>query len=122
MSLKDVIERLNDLNPKIDRLFELLSKFEEQVETLNQNTSDPHAIAAKVINDISDKIDEKDCCDKILEAIKSKQGTGQELIPKAPEPSANRFKYSFPNWNVGNANLGSSVDPDALVWPPVRKE
>lgn len=119
MSIADVNKKLASLEPKVDELLELLKKFTSLVEKLNKQASDPEAIAAKIISDLSKKIDDKDCCKEIIQEIrnnkpKDKDDKTNPLVILEPNSGP---KYTFPNFLVGNANLGSSGDPEALTWP-----
>ena len=92
----------------LPKLEELIRELIKKVEILSTNEN-LEAIAAKIIKDVSDKIDNLDN-KKQLEILVEK--TSQN------HPSKRRFqKYSFPNFNVGNPSLGSSKCPNALKWP-----
>lgn len=63
------------------------------------------------------------CSEKFLEAIKSSKNElpvkvkSRENSPEQEKPGKWTPKYSYPNYNVGNEELGSSGNPNALSWP-----
>lgn len=88
------------------KLEELVKDLIRKVESLSTNEN-LEATAAKIIKDVSDKIDERmDSKTFMLEKQKEKINDEKSFQ-----------KYSFPNFNVGNPSLGSSKSPNALSWP-----
>ncbi|ALD49088.1 ORF3 [Atractylodes mild mottle virus] len=115
MSLKEVSEVLEKIKKLVEQTEALLEKSKEIVE----------ASAAKVINDITAKLEKCQCNKEILDALKEIKGEpSKELAvtgkddPKGKSKSFPLEKYSFPNYRVGNAELGSSGNPNAVVYPP----
>ena len=88
------------------KLEELVKDLIKKVDNLSTNES-LEATAAKIIKDVSDKIDEK---------INSKPSVTEKQKEKIFNEKSFQ-KYSFPNFNVGNPSLGSSKSPNALTWP-----
>lgn len=96
----------------------ILSKLEKVIKQDDLNN-----VAAKIINDLSKKIEKCECNKEILERIDSTKGV---LIPQ-PEITKEKVqlqpfsgKYSFPNYAVGNEELGESKEGNALRIPPLK--
>ncbi|AAM53126.1 ORFIII [Mirabilis mosaic virus] len=77
------------------------------------------SLGAKIIKDISDKIDQCECTDKLFDRLKGKGSVipTQQETPEVSE-GAKYQKYSWPNHNVGNPELGSSGVKNPVYWPP----
>nr|AGR88237.1 DNA binding protein [Dahlia mosaic virus] len=85
------------------KIEEMIKELIKKVDALSTNDN-LEVIAAKIIKDVSDIIDNKAFVfEKQKEKIKIEEKRFQ--------------KYSFPNFNVGNPSLGSSKSPNALKWP-----
>nr|WNO44316.1 DNA binding protein [Dahlia common mosaic virus] len=101
---------------------ELLTMIKQIIDKPESSTQTEltEPIAAKIIKDISDKIDKCECTEKLKQELKD----GKDIQISNPNrteetPSTGKLqKYSYPNWRVGNESLGSSGNPKALVWPP----
>lgn len=101
----------------IERLMKDHEAILQKLDTLLKREQDLSTVAAKIINDISKKIENCECNKEILEALKLK-GKGKELSPtKDLKLTKQSFtgKYSFPNYEVGNEELGSSRGKNTLV-------
>lgn len=71
--------------------------------------------AAKIIKDISDKIDKCDCTKELAKQLNE----NKEIVEISDKEESNTglTKYSYPNHWVGNEELGSSKNPGSLKWP-----
>nr|ABW81761.1 DNA binding protein [Dahlia mosaic virus-Holland] len=99
---------------------ELLTMIKQIIDRPKSSTQTEltEPIAAKIIKDISDKIDKCECAEKLKQELKAGKDM-QVSKPEEPENLPKRIqKYSYPNWGVGNESLGSSGNPKALEWPP----
>lgn len=110
-----VVERLDEIMIFLKQLKPVLEKIEKDL----QKSADPEAIAAKIIKDLTDVIQSCPCNEEILKELK--KTPQQEIVtsqsPETSNPKGGLRKYSFPNFLVGNEELGSSGDPKALTWP-----
>ncbi|CAA29525.1 unnamed protein product [Figwort mosaic virus] len=107
---------------EIRELIQSLTKTANEIKAMLERNSagKPTGIeeaAAKIIKDIGDKIDQCECTKKIEEMLDQKQNADTQIVPTKQE-SSGLVKYSYPNWNVGNEELGSSGNPNAVKWPP----
>lgn len=93
------------------KLEDLIRELITKVEKLSTNEN-LEASAAKIIKDISEKIDK-------IEEVRPKK---VEQHNRTTNETEKFQKYSFPNFNVGNPSLGSSKCPNALTWPFGAKE
>lgn len=115
------------MDKKIDQILDLLRNKpqSQEIEKMEQ-------IAAKIITDIANKIDKCECNKEITELLKNKAGINRsksagdlpkddqiQKTPKEPETKkpVQGWRYKWPNYNVGNAELGSSGNPKAMRWP-----
>ncbi len=112
---------------KLDQIMDFLKQLKPVLENLQKDAENQNAIAAKIIKDLTDEMHKCHCNKEILDAIKNQEKT---LVPKTqssePEGTTSGLaKYTWPNYRVGNAELGSSGNPDALQWPsmePISKK
>ncbi|QED42843.1 putative DNA-binding protein [Isatis caulimovirus A] len=118
-NLSQIQKEVSQVYEEILKLRNEQKSFLEQVVNKPTNESnDLNAIAAKIINDISKIIESCPCNKEILEALgkqPDKQLVTQPEIKTAPTVSSG--KYSYPNFGVGNEELGSSGNPNAMKWP-----
>jgi len=111
---------------KLDQIMDFLKQLKPVLENLLKDSENQNAIAAKIINEISNEMKKCHCNKEILDAINQEKS----LVPKTQssepkETTSGLAKYTWPNYGVGNAELGSSGNPDALQWPsmePVSKD
>lgn len=115
---------LAELKQELERVKNLVTQVEKLLES---SKSIVEASAAKVIQDLTAEMQKCPCNKEILEAIKAQkpeQPPKDQVVSKDDnqedqKPSLQSLrKYSFPNWNVGNAELGSSGNPNAIRFPP----
>ena len=107
----------------IAELGKMVSQLEEKIDNLiikvdqtfkpSVTTEQMEVIAAKIIFEIQNEIQNCSCNQEVLEQLKNLPTPDVKI---GPDYSGLK-KYSFPNWNVGNASLGSSGNPKALKWP-----
>nr|WNH14477.1 DNA-binding protein [Physostegia virginiana caulimovirus 2] len=106
-------------------ILELTKMVEQILDTAGKPTGIEEA-SAKIIKEISDEINKCTCTKKIEEMLKDKASPpadkGKQVTEYQPPQTTDSPKYTFPNDNVGNAELGRSGNPDAVKWPPSRKE
>ncbi|AEL30039.1 DNA binding protein [Dahlia common mosaic virus] len=107
-------ETLSLVKELLTMIKQIIDKPESSIQT---ELTEP--IAAKIIKDISDKIDKCECAEKLKQELKAGKDM-QVSKPEDPEkPSTKGFQnYSYPNWGVGIESLRSSGNPKALEWPP----
>lgn len=126
---------MTSVNAKIEEILEAikaLRAFAEEIRSERTQPTDQEAIAAKIIKDIKDdaeqnnqkvidKISECPCNQEILDALGQKKKDGKEIVIPSKESTGKTSewnpKYKFPNWNVGNQELGSSKNPNSKEWP-----
>lgn len=127
MSLPELGKRIDALKETVDEILRLVKNQSKEKSSMSES-SDLEAVAAKIIKEISDKISDCPCNKEIIEEIrKEKPNKNNDIIPKEParEPRKDQYdgpKYSWPNYNVGNEELGSSGNPNALEWPFGQKK
>ena len=110
---------------EIQKAIDQVKRLAEQIEKLLESSKTiVEASSAKVIQDITSKLEECHCNKEILDALKSHDSKEKPEIQivnsdKSPSTSSTSSlqKYSFPNDYVGNAELGSSGNPNAIVFP-----
>lgn len=113
MSIKDLLEDFDkNIKPQIEEILRLL-----KIQQANNITGIIEASAAKVINDLKTVIKDCPCNKEILEALDQRQQRGIILTGENPKPKSGPWKYSYPNDNVGNEELGSSKNTGSLTWP-----
>ncbi|AFP95348.1 DNA-binding protein [Soybean Putnam virus] len=107
---------------EIQKAIDQVKRLAEQIEKLLESSKTiVEASSAKVIQDITSKLEECHCNKEILDALKShdsKEKPETQIVNSDKSPSTSSLqKYSFPNEYVGNAELGSSGNPNAIVFP-----
>lgn len=111
---------------EIQKAIEQVKSLAEQIERLLESSKNiVEASSAKVINDITSEMKKCSCNKEILDALQnlgSKKDPETRIVTKEDETPRNKspsalHRYSFPNDHVGNAELGSSGNPNALVFP-----
>lgn len=103
MNCKDHLEDFNKvIKPQQEEILKLLRNQQALIE----------ATAAKIINELKAKI--QDCpCNK-------NQPKGKEIIAvddTITSPTKGSWKYNYPNFSVGNEELGTGKNPGSLTWP-----
>ena len=109
---------LNNISEVVNQILDELQKLKKDLQKLEQTSSNPEALAAKIINDITQEIKNCPCNKEILEALTSP--SNQSLVPitsQNKEIKEVQPKYKFPNFDVGNPELGSSASKGAMEWP-----
>lgn len=120
---------IKELAILIESLKQDIAEMKVDLNTLgkNQNNTDKNnleAIGAKIIKDLSDKIDKCECTDKLYDKLNQETtDPPRPVIPHGDQtpPSSQLTKYtrySWPNERVGNPELGSSGAPNPVQWPP----
>ncbi|AFR69281.1 minor capsid protein [Dahlia mosaic virus] len=117
---------IKDLAALIEGLREEISKLKAEITSKDTGPTDNTALeslGAKIIKELSDKMDKCECTERLKKELQEQPDKGKQIVSpdkqESSTPSSNFTRYSYPNWNVGNASLGSSGNPDALKWPPV---
>ena len=110
-SINDIKESVNQLNLKVDKLTEKVELIINQFATITHL----EAVAAKIINETQKEFQKHSCKEDMIE-IKNKTNT-TILDPKTEDKKPFIGKYSYPNYNVGNEELGSSRNPNSMTWP-----
>jgi hypothetical protein len=103
-TLAKLEDLLKDLHNKVDELRR--NKGPEENDVLN-------VIAAKIIKDIGDKIDACECTKELVAELRKTP----KKEPETTSRGSSFQRYSYPNFQVGNAGLGSSGNPNALTRP-----
>ena len=106
ITLGEIKESLNQLSEKIDKLTEIV----------NQSfitTHELEAVAAKIVVETRKEI---------LNHNKIISETLNNIISIVSDPESKEIKplagkYSYPNYNVGNEELGSSKNKSSMSWP-----
>lgn len=114
MSLKELLDEFNKtIKPQLGEILTLLKN-----QQLNNNIE---AAAAKIINELKASIHECPCNQEILDALLKEKAKGIIIVDdNTPTPKRGPWKYSYPNYNVGNEDLGSGKNPNSLSWPPSK--
>lgn len=107
MSLPQVVRDVEYLLDGQKKIHENIDQILARIGTPTPGNQNLEAVAAKIINDISDKIDKCDCNKEIKELLA--QSNEVTPFPDTKEKAAPFLKYSFQNYFVGNEELGSSV-------------
>lgn len=108
MSLKELQEDFTKIiKPQLEEILELLKN--------QQNADNIEAAAAKIINEIKLVIHDCPCNKEILDVLKT--GTSNREIVLADEKFKKPLKYSYPNFSVGNEEMGSGKNSGSLTWP-----
>ena len=114
MSIKDLLEDFEkNIKPQLEEILRLLK--------MNQADSVNHieAAAAKIITELKSVIHDCPCNKEILDALRQEPSRGKEIIipDDIPRNTKGSLKYSYPNFNVGNAEMGTGKNPGSLSWP-----
>lgn len=115
MSIKELLEDFDkNIKPQIGEILRLLNNLQA-----NNVTNNIEAAAAKIITELKAVIQDCPCNNEILEALKERQQKGKEIITadEDPEYKSKNWKYSYPNYSVGNEELGTGKNPGSLTWP-----
>lgn len=111
---------LAEIKQELERIKDLVNQVEKLLES---SKSVVEASAAKVIKDITAEMQKCPCNKEILDALKSTKPESSAIVksdePQTSQPQTSRqWKYNFPNYNVGNPELGSSGREKPFTWPP----
>ncbi|ACB69765.1 virion-associated protein [Lamium leaf distortion virus] len=106
-----------------DLIIQVLEEIKSLKKDINDYSKDSNneAIAAKIITDIAEQIKKCPCNKEILDVLKNSKD--KQVIPHQGKPDTSSDKpsslqkYSYPNFRVGNEELGESKNPDSLRWP-----
>lgn len=113
MSIKDLLEDFEkNIKPQIEEILKLL-----KIQQANHIADNIEAAAAKVITELKSVIHDCPCNKEILEAFENREQKGIILVDEVPKPRTGPWKYSYPNNNVGNEELGTGKNPGSLTWP-----
>lgn len=118
------------LTEQVDRLKNLLDDFNMNIKPqlteilalLKKNADNNiEAAAAKIITELKTTIQDCSCNKEILEAI-GKQSNAPEQKQIVPtqgnkDKGKSRYRYSYPNHDVGNEELGTGKNPNSMTWP-----
>lgn len=105
MSLSEQIDRLKQLLDEFDNFKLLLT---EILALLKKNADNNiEAAAAKIITELKATI--LDCSSNKETAIIPTQGN--------KDKGKSRYRYSYPNHDVGNEELGTGKNPNSMTWP-----
>lgn len=111
MSLKDQLEDFNKvIKPQQEEILGLLRNQQAHIE----------AATTKIINELKAVIQDCPCNKEILKALDKNQPKGKVIISvddTATNPTKGSWKYSYPNFSVGNEELGTGKNPGSLTWP-----
>ena len=106
MSLKEIQEDLNNvIKPQLEEILNLLNKAQAQ-----DITGNIEAAAAKIITELKPLMQDYK---EVLQALQQQEPTGK--IDDSPTDES--LRYSYPNFSVGNDNLGTGKNPGSLTWP-----
>nr|BCW03859.1 DNA-binding protein [Cauliflower mosaic virus] len=113
---------LNQIQKEVSEILSDQKSIKTDIKTIldklgNQNQESLEAVAAKIVNDITKIIKDCPCNKEILEALGKQPEKQLVEKPKELGKAPNFKKYTYPNYGVGNAELGSSGNPNALTWP-----
>ena len=77
------------------------------------------AAAAKVITELKAVIQDCPCNKEILDALseRRKKVKKSSFHMNKPKTITGPWKYSYPNFNVGNEEMGTGKNPGSLTWP-----
>ena len=115
MSIKEWLEDFDkNIKPQIEEILMLLKN-----QQANHVTDNIEAAAAKVITELKAAIQDCPCNKEILEALSERQQKGKEIIitDDKPKTITGPWKYSYPNFKVGNEEMGTGKNPGSLTWP-----
>ncbi|KAL8110848.1 hypothetical protein AgCh_026554 [Apium graveolens] len=115
VNIKELLEDFDkNIKPQIGEILRLL-----KIQHANHVTDNIEAATAKIITELKATIQECPCNHEILEALKERQRKGKEIITtdEDPEHKSRIWKYSYPNYSVGNEELGTGKNPGSLAWP-----
>ena len=107
MSLKELQEDFNKvIKPQLEEILELLKN--------QQHNDNIEAAAAKIIKEIKIIIQDCPCNKEILDALKTGTSGKEIIIPD--EKFRKPLKYSYPNFSVGNEEMGTGKNSGNLSW------
>lgn len=124
--------------PFVVEQIELIQKQLEDIQNRLRDNSNLEATAAKIITDLTveindchckteiadlqrqifEKIEQCECTQPLREMMEQLLKTKVDTAPPPPVKTTSKLKkYSYPNFDVGNAELGSSANPKPMKWP-----
>lgn len=116
MSLKDFQQNFDSIIKQLDEILSLL-KNQQNTDNVKNNIE---ATASKIINEIKTLIHDCPCNKEILEALNQRPSKDKQIIPVDDDISKSTSglkRYSYPNFSVGNEELGTGKNPGSLTWP-----
>ena len=114
MSLRELIEDSNNtIKPQLTKILALLKKQESSVK------DNIEAAAAKIITELKSTIQDCQCNKEILKALEKRPKTSEKekQIVTTQDKGKSRYRYSYPNHDVGNEELGTGKNPNSMTWP-----
>lgn len=116
MSIKELSDDFNlKIKPQLEEILRLLKN--QQATNINNNIED---VATMIITELKTIIHECPCNKEILEALNKEPSKDKQIIQKddhTSKSSSGLRKYSYPNFSVGNEELGTGKNPGSLTWP-----
>lgn len=113
MSLKEIQEDFNkNIKPQLEEILKLLNSMHAKDVTGNIE-----AAAAKIITELKPLIQDCHCNKEILQALRQQEPTGKNIIFTEDDSTDKMWRYSYPNYSVGNDDLGTGKNPGSLTWP-----
>lgn len=116
MSIKELTDDFNNIiKPQLEEILRLLKR--ENADNIQANIE---AAAAKIITEIKTVIHDCPCNKEILDALLQGSSKGKEIIvpdDDVPKTTTKLWRYSYPNYNVGNEEMGTGKNPGSLSWP-----
>ena len=111
MSIKDLLEDFEkNIEPQIEEILRLL-----KIQQANHIEDNIEAAAAKVITEVKSIIHDCPCNKEILDVLKTGTSSRKIIIPD--EKFKKPLKYSYPNFNVGNEEMGTGKNAESISWP-----
>lgn len=118
MSLPQVISEIEKVLTNQKTIESKLDQILSNMRT--DSTNNQEAIAAKIIKDITDELKKCHCNKEILDALSKDTRKEQAIVPSDTKETILKEwtpKYKFPNFAVGNEELGQSKNPGSMKWP-----
>ena len=107
MSFKEFQEDFNKtIRPQIEEILKLLKD--------RQDNDIIEVTAAKIIKELKTAI--HDCPKETLKVLSLEQTKGKEIVIRRKENPEQKL-YSYPNFCVGNEELGTGKNPNNMTWP-----
>lgn len=116
MSLKELIEDFNNnVKPQLTEILALLKKNADNDVKSNIEA----AAAAKIITELKTTIQDYQNDKAIGKQSKASKENRLVLTPEQgnKDKGKSRYRYSYPNHDVGNEELGTGKNPNSMTWP-----